>query len=250
MPGQERADWTGALLQRTILVTGGSGGLGREVVRLLMAAGARIHVPIYADEEIPELQSYLGDAFQNLELHLNSDLTDPEQVDRLFDEIREREGGGPDSVVNLAGGFAMGPIEDTSPDTWERLWTMNASTAFLVSRRAFPVLRERGGGRIVNISAVPAFEGGAENLSAYGASKAAVLHLTRSLAKEGVAHGITVNAILPSIIDTPGNRSAMPDADRSRWVPPAAIARIIRFLVSDEGDVVNGAVIPATLGPA
>ncbi len=244
------ADWTGALTGRVTLVTGGSGGLGRGVVKVLLEAGARLHVPIYSDDEIPALEAFLGDGFSALHLHSDIDLTDEADVTALFDAIREAEGDGPEAVVNLAGGFVMSPVDETDPGAWERMWRMNATTAFLVSRAAFPGMKARGRGRIVNVSALPALNRGQSGLSAYGAAKAAVLNLTHTLSLEGVEHGITVNAVLPSIIDTPGNRKAMPDADRAGWLDPVEIGRVIRSLLSDEAQIVNGAAIPLTLGPS
>ena len=243
-------EWTGVLEGKVTLVTGGSGGLGRGVVKMLLEAGATIHVPIFSDDELPALESFLGDGISALHLHHGVDLTDADEVAGLVDGIRSRSGRSPDAVVNLAGGFAMSPVAETDPAMWDRMWQMNATTAFLVSRAAFPGMRSRESGRIVNVSALPALNRGQAQLSAYGAAKAAVLNLTHTLAKEGVAHGITVNAVLPSIIDTPGNREAMPDANRARWLDPVEIGRVIRYLLSDEARIVNGAAIPLTLGPA
>jgi NAD(P)-dependent dehydrogenase (short-subunit alcohol dehydrogenase family) len=248
MKGPGRADWTGSLEGCVTVVSGGSGGLGRGVVKLLLEAGAELHLPIFDPDEIPGLEGYLGDAFHGLQLHEGIDLTAAEEVDRLVERVTETGSGAPEAVVNLAGGFSMSPVEETDPRVWERLWAMNATTAFLLSRAAFPAMKRAGRGRIVNISALPALDGGQSGLSAYGAAKAAVLNLTRTLSKEGVEAGITVNAVLPSIIDTPGNREAMPEADTSRWLAPVEIARVIRFLLSDEGAIVNGAAIPLTLG--
>lgn len=242
-----------------VLVTGGSGGLGRGVVRVLLEGGARVHVPVYSQEELPGFRRYLDETFGSsdspealeasgrLVLHPGVDLTDARAVRDLVRAMGDQEGRPPDAVVNLAGGFAMASIEATDPDDWTRLWQMNATTAFLVSRAVFPGMVERGSGRIVNVSALPAINRGRSNLSAYGAAKAAVLNLTHTLSKEGVDHGITVNAIVPSIIDTPGNRDGMPDADRSRWLDPIEVGRVIRFLLSDDARIVNGAAVPLTL---
>jgi NAD(P)-dependent dehydrogenase (short-subunit alcohol dehydrogenase family) len=176
------------------------------------------------------------------------DLAEPEAAARVVAAIRETDGTHPDVLLNLAGGFAMSPLEETGPDTWRRMWEINASSAFFTSRAVFPGMKESGWGRIVNVSAFPAIDRGKSGLSAYGAAKAAVLNLTQTLAKEGLGHGITVNAVLPSIIDTPANRAAMADADRSTWLPPAEVAGILAFLASAEARVVNGAAITLTLG--
>lgn len=239
--GKEMAD-------RVALVTGGTGHLGRHVVRRFLALGPEIHVPVYAPEEEAELREFLGDAAEAIHFHSDGDLTDPEGVDAVFAEIGDATGSGPDIVVNLAGGFAMASVEETKPETWRHMWAMNATTAFLTSRAAFPSMKVREWGRIVNVSAHPAIDRGQKLLSAYGAAKAAVLNLTQTLAREGVEHGITVNALIPSIIDTAPNREAMPDADRSTWLSPAEIAGVVAFLVSDEAQIVNGSGLTLTLG--
>lgn len=231
------------------VVTGGSGQLGRHVVNRLLRDGVHIHVPLFHEHPVAELSEALGgERAASLHFHGNADLTSPEQVDRVMRDVAEIEGRPPDTLLNLAGGFAMSAVENTDPATWERMWMMNATTAFLCSRAVFPGMKAAGWGRIVNVSAFPAIDRGKAQLSAYGAAKAAVLNLTQTLAREGVRHGITVNALLPSIIDTPSNREAMADADTSTWIPPSRIADVIVLLLSDDAGIVNGAAIPLTLG--
>jgi len=232
---------------RSALITGGTGALGRHVVKRFLEAGAEIHVPVFDTSEKQGLEEFLGDGAAAVHFHGDADLTEPGAVDRIVQEVEGAGGPGPDILLNLAGGFSMAPVEDTSPEDWQRMLGINATTAFLCSRACFPSMRERGWGRIINVSALPALEGGQAKLSAYGAAKAAVLNLTRTLAREGVAHGITVNAVLPSIIDTPANRSAMPKADTSAWIPPAEIAGICHFLASDQARIVNGAALTLRL---
>ncbi|MEX1259063.1 MAG: SDR family NAD(P)-dependent oxidoreductase [Gemmatimonadota bacterium] len=234
--------------RRTVLVTGGAGHLGRYVVRRFLAEGTSVHVPLFEGEDETALAQFLGDRLDAVRLHREVNLADPEGADRVVAALREDEGSGPDVLLNLAGGFASSPIEDTEPAGWQRMWEINASSAFLTSRAVFPGMKNAGWGRIVNVSAFPAIDRGKSGLSAYGAAKAAVLNLTQTLAREGLGHGITVNAVLPSIIDTPPNRSSMPDADRSTWLPPEEIASVLAFLASDEARIVNGAAITLTLG--
>ncbi len=229
---------------RTALVTGGTGGLGRAVVRTFLAEGAQVHVPVFDEAEIPALEAHLGDAIHAVHLHRDANLTDPDSVADLFRALPPVH-----LAANLAGGFAMAKVEDTEPGTWARMLAMNATSAFLVSRAAFPAMREARWGRILTVSARPALDRGASGMSAYGAAKAAVLNLTQTLAREGAPHGITANAILPTIIDTPGNREAMPDADRSNWLDPSDIARVLVFLASPAGGIVNGAALPLEAVP-
>jgi len=241
---------TKRLPDRIALVTGGTGQLGRHVVRACLAEGARVHVPVFDPGEGALLKEEMAEvgASARVTLHGDGDLTDPERVRAIFREVEAADGRGPDVLLNLAGGFAMASVEDTDPAMWDRLWRINATTAFLCSREALPGMKERGWGRIVNVSAVPVVERGESGLSAYGAAKAAVLNLTHTLAREAVDHGVTVNAIVPSIIDTPENREAMPDADTATWLPPEEIAGVVTFLASEEARVVNGAVLTLTLG--
>jgi NAD(P)-dependent dehydrogenase (short-subunit alcohol dehydrogenase family) len=229
------------------LVTGGGGALGRHVVKRFLEAGARVHVPVFEPEEKEELGDFLGDGAAAVQFHSDADLTDPGTVSRIMGAIEGPERPGPDILLNLAGGFAMMPVEETSPDDWHRMLDMNATTAFLCSRGAFPAMRARGRGRIVNVSALPALEGGDAGMAAYAAAKAAVLNLTRTLSREGVEHRITVNAVLPSIIDTPANRKAMPEADTSAWIPPSEIAAICHFLATDQARVLTGAALTLRL---
>jgi NAD(P)-dependent dehydrogenase (short-subunit alcohol dehydrogenase family) len=234
--------------KRIVLVTGGSGQLGRYVVRSFLRDGARLHVPTRDAAEGKAFLKFLGKEGKAVHLHQVTDLSNPDTVNTLITRIEEIEGRGPEVVLNLAGGFAMAEIEDTDLATWSKMWGINATTAFLTSRAAFPGMRAAGWGRIINVSALPALDRGKVGLSAYGASKAALLNLTYTLAKEGVGLGITVNAILPSIIDTPANRKSMPNADTATWLPPKEIAEVLLFLASDRARTVNGAAIPLTLG--
>ena len=164
---------------------------------------------------------------------------DPGAVQTAVDSVEDLG-----AVVNLVGGFAAGPrVHETDPDEWERLLRLNLRPGFLLARAAMPRLVERGGGAYVGVSARPAlrpFKGAA----AYVTSKAAVLAFVQALDADYRGDGVRANAILPSVIDTPANRKAEPDADHSKWVQPAEIAKVIRFLVSDDSAVTSGAAIP------
>ena len=236
------------LPERVVLVTGGAGQLGRHVVNRLLRQQTRVHVPVFLEDEEAALTEFLGELGARVQFHPDADLTDPDTVDAVVAGVQAGEGRGPDTLVNLAGGFWMGPVEATDPDIWDRMWRMNTTTAFLCSRAVFPSMKAEGWGRIVNVSAFPAIDRGKSLLSAYAAAKSGVLSLTQTLSREGVSHGITVNAILPSIIDTPANRDAMPDSDTSTWIPPSRIADVVAFLVSEQAGIITGAGIPLTLG--
>jgi len=233
--------------ERVVLVTGGAGHLGRHVVRRFLEGNAVVHVPVRSREDGEALESFLQGKDGRLHVHLSEDLTSPEIVQRLLGRIEGVGDGSPDVLLNLAGGFTMSPIEQTTPDDWNRMIGMNATTAFLLSRSVIPGMKRAGWGRIINVAAFPAIERGKAGLTAYGAAKAAVLNLTQSLARELVGHGITVNSVIPSIIDTPANRESMPDAGRDGWLSPDDIAGVMRFLASDDASIVTGAAIPLTL---
>lgn len=235
----------GDLGGKVAVVTGGTGGMGTGVVEVLAAAGARVVVPWNAQPELAPFREAMAKAGVGDRVALRQvDVTDPVAVDALFQAVG-REEGRLDILVNGVGAFAMAPLTGTDTKTWERMITLNATTALICSRGAVSVMTEAGG-RIVNVSAMPAVNRGAAGMSAYAASKAAVLSLTQSLSKELRSRKITVNAILPTTIDTPGNREAMPDADRSQWLAPSEIGQVVRFLVSDQGGIVTGAAV--TLG--
>jgi NAD(P)-dependent dehydrogenase (short-subunit alcohol dehydrogenase family) len=166
------------------------------------------------------------------------DLTSEADVARAF-AVAKRV----DASIHLAGGFSMSPIEATELSSFESLMRMNVTTCFLSCRAAARRMMEGGGGRIVNVSAKPALVP-AGGLAAYAASKAAVAGLTLSLAEELADRGIWVNAIVPSIMDTPANRAAMPSADHSKWPSVDAVAETVTFLASRSNAVTRGALVP------
>ena len=171
------------------------------------------------------------------------DLTDPAAA-RAAIEAAAARFGGLDALINVAGGFAWQTLADGDPAVWDRLYAMNVKTAANASRAAIPHLKASPAGRIVNIGANGAVKAGA-GMGAYAASKAGVHRLTESLAEE-LKGQVTVNAVLPSIIDTPTNRADMPKADFASWVTPDELAAVILFLASDVASAVTGALIPVT----
>jgi NAD(P)-dependent dehydrogenase (short-subunit alcohol dehydrogenase family) len=216
----------------TVLVAGGTGYLGTAVVRELLAGGYAVTATWVVEREAERL------AAEPVEL-VHADLFDAEQVGKAIDATADLE-----AVVNLVGGYAEGPlVHETDPDQFDGLMRLNVKPCFMLARAAMPRLMERGGGAFVGVSARPAlrpFPGAA----AYIASKAAVLALIQALDAEYKHHGIRCNAILPSVIDTPANRTAQPDADYSKWVQPEEIAKVVRFLVSEESGPTSGAAVP------
>lgn len=219
---------------KTIVVTGAAGALGSAVSASLAAAGARV-----IGLDLSELRS--GGAFALTVGRV--DLTSPDAVQRAFGTIGARFAT-LDGLANIAGGFAWETVADGSVATWDRLYAMNLKSALLASQAALPLLR-RPGGAIVNVSAA-ASQRAESGTGAYAASKAGVSRLTESLAAELKDSGVRVNAVLPSIIDTPANRASMPDADFARWVTPDALAEVIGFLLSDKARAITGALLPVT----
>ena len=223
---------------RNVVVTGGAGALGAAVVARLLDAGAVCHVPAFDDGEA---ERFPLAGKEGVRLSVAGDLADWDAVERFFAGI-----DGLWASIHLAGGFDMGGIADAPPDMFERQISMNAATCYLCCRAAVAAMRKTGnGGRIVNVSARPGVEPrtGA-GMAAYAAAKAAVAALTQALAEEVAGEGIWINAVAPSILDTPANRAAMPEADHDAWPGTAEVARTIVFLASPDNAVTRGAVVP------
>jgi len=226
---------------KVVVITGAAGNLGAAVATAFAELGARLVLIDRSKQRLGELRDALD--LSSATLLLSADLTAAESVSAAVAQT-VAECGGIDVLANIAGGFAMGPPLHETPDAdWDLMMALNARSVFNTCRAVIPHLLQRGGGRIINVSARAALEGKAR-MGPYCASKAAVLTLTESLAAEHRLDGITVNCILPGTIDTPQNRASMPDADHSRWVPPAALADVVVFLASSAARAVTGAAIP------
>jgi len=222
------------------VITGAFGALGRAVARAFAMRGAQLALLDVAPQPPAVVRELLGPA----PLVFGAvDLTDLEATRRVMAATAMRFGG-IDVLVNIAGGFYWEKLETGDPETWDQLYAMNLRTAVVCCKTALPAMLERGKGRIINIGAGAAAGRAAAGMGAYTASKAGVQRLTESLGEEVKDRGITVNAILPGTIDTPRNRTDMPDADFTRWVAPEEIAEVILFLASDAARAVTGAAIP------
>lgn len=214
--------------ERTALVTGGAGGLGRSVVATLVADGWDVVVPVEAGADL--------DAADNITTVV-ADLTDPDDVARALRAAPEPL----KAVVNLVGGFAAEqPVETTPLEAFERLFTLNLRPTYLVTQAALPRLRAQGGTIVCvgSAAALDPFPGAA----GYAASKAAVIAFTKTVAQE--AENVRANVILPTMIDTPANREAMPPEEHGALVPPERIARVVAFLCDDASAAINGAALP------
>jgi NAD(P)-dependent dehydrogenase (short-subunit alcohol dehydrogenase family) len=220
---------------RHVVITGGTGALGTAVVEALIGAGAICHVPCFNEAEAQRFA--LRDRPQ-VKLVVAGNLADEAAIGRFYQSV-----GPLWASIHLAGGFAAGPLRDATVATIRQQIDMNLMTCLLCCRAAVGAMT--GGGRIVNVAARPALEwrSGA-GMVAYAASKAAVAALTAALAEEVAKDGILVNAVAPSIMDTPANRSAMPKADYDLWPKVAEVAATIMFLASPENRVTRGGIVP------
>lgn len=210
---------------RIVVVTGANGALGSVVRRRFAEAGA---TPVGIDLKADAGADVLG-----------ADLADAGDAARAVDEILARWKR-IDALLNIAGGFRMAPAAELEP--WEAMWKMNVATALHATRAVLPGMTARGAGAIVSVAA--RVEPARAQMAAYAASKSAIIRLTEALAEEVKDQGVRVNCVMPSILDTPANRRAMPDADYARWVAPEALADVLAFLCSEQARAVTGAALP------
>ena len=219
------------MTKRTLVVTGGHGSLGTAVVKAALAQGLNVAVIDHGTGGAPDGTLEIG----------GIDLTDAAAAEAAIAKVVD-EFGAVDALLNIAGGFVWQTTDDEKP-AWDRMFALNLTTALNASRAALPHLKASTEGRIVNVGANGALKAAA-GMGAYGASKSAVHRLTEALAEELKDTAVTVNAVLPSILDTEQNRKDMPDADPSKWVQPSDLAEVMLFLASPASRAITGALIP------
>lgn len=233
---------SGGFAGQTVLIAGGTGGLGRAVSLAFLAAGARVVVTYRKQEELDALRSAAGANAVRVSGHA-VDVTDEAAVRQLVAGI-VAEHGRLDTLVNTVGGYAGGvKLWEAETRLFDQMLALNLRSGYALARAAVPAMLKQGRGAIVNIAAKAALDHPA-GAAAYAASKAAAVAMLDSLAAEVKGTGLRINSILPSIIDTEPNRRAMPGADFAKWPKPEEIARVILFLCSDDGRVVHGAAVP------
>ncbi|HEY8616317.1 SDR family NAD(P)-dependent oxidoreductase [Phenylobacterium sp.] len=224
---------------RVLAITGAFGVLGQAVAKAAAAQGCRLALIDYAKDAPGGLP-----AGEDVFVQGGVDLTDAVAAGAAIDAAADRFGA-LDALLNIAGGFRWETVEGGSMESWHGLYRMNVLTASNASRSAIPHLKRSAAGRIVNVGSNAALKASV-GMGAYAAAKAGVHSLTQALAEELKADGVTVNAVLPSIIDTPANRADMPKADFAAWVAPDDLAAVILFLASEEARAVTGALLPVT----
>lgn len=228
-------------MTRVVMITGAAGNLGRAVAKAFARDGDTL---LLVDRSRELLAQAFGEEGAQ-QVFLVADLL---QADPFADAVHQASArvGAVDVLCNLAGGFTMGtPVHATAASDWQRMQDLNVRTLLHAVQAVVPGMLERRSGKIVSIGANAALRG-AGQMGAYIAAKSEVMRLTESMAAELREHGINVNCVLPSIIDTPENRSAMPTADPTKWVTPEQLAAVIAFLASDAASAVHGACIPVT----
>ncbi|SMP62027.1 SDR family NAD(P)-dependent oxidoreductase [Noviherbaspirillum suwonense] len=226
---------------KVVVVTGACGNLGQAVAALFRQAGASL---VLLDLDRQRLEAQYGSE-DDRQTFAAADLLDRAEVAAAFKAATDRFGR-IDVLCNLAGGFRMGPpVHETTDQDWNFLFDLNARSVLHAVHAVVPQMIAAGRGAIVNVAASAALKGAA-GMGAYCASKDVVIRITEAMSAELRDKGINVNCVLPSIIDTPENRAAMPASDPSRWVAPEALAKVIAFLASDDAAAIHGAAIPVT----
>jgi NAD(P)-dependent dehydrogenase (short-subunit alcohol dehydrogenase family) len=233
--------WSGSF-PGIVVVAGGTGGLGRAVSLAFLEKGARVAVTYRNQQEFDALKAAAGTHATSLEGH-RVDVTDETAVSQLIESVVSRHGR-IDVLVNTVGGYAGGvKLWEMDTKVFDQMLALNLRSGYVLARAAVRVMLKQGRGAIVNVASKAAFDHGA-GAGAYAASKAAAVALMDSLAADLKGSGVRVNSVLPSIMDTPANRAAMPKADFSKWPKTEDVARVILFLTSEDAKLIHGAAVP------
>ncbi|MGB7441342.1 MAG: 3-oxoacyl-ACP reductase FabG [Coleofasciculaceae cyanobacterium] len=223
---------------KQVLLTGGTGGLGMGVTRVVLGLGAKVTIPYHKEEEVEQLKGMLSAEELGRVKFVSADLTDEAAVKTVIQQMEKV-----DVLIHLVGGFSMGKTHEYSYEDWKKDFDLNLNSTFLVCKHSLGKMLESGYGRIVTIGSRGAVQP-AGQLASYGASKAAVVALTKAIADETKGTNITANSVLPSIIDTPANRESMGEENAQDWVKPESLAQVICFLASEAAADLRGAAIP------
>ena len=227
---------------RNVLITGGTGILGSAVTKAYLAQGDTVAVTYLFDNEVERFKQFNPELSEKVTF-LFANVTEAAEVQKTVGAFVSKFGS-LDVLINIVGGFVGGiPTAELEEDRWDFMMDLNLKSVFLCCKAAIPHMTAQSYGKIINVSARAGLKGEA-GLSAYCVSKGGVRTLTESLAAEVMDSGVNVNAIMPSIMDTPANRESMPDEEHDRWVVPADVAKVICFLTSDDATIINGAAIP------
>lgn len=227
---------------RVIIVTGGTGGLGQAVVRQLLERGAQVVVTYTKNNELDVLTAKLDETQRARLTPFHVDVTNQKAVNELVEHVINQLHR-IDGLANLVGGFASSSVMEMSEDDWHAQLSLNLDSAFLMSKAVLSAMIKANYGRIVSVGSRSAIQASPKS-AAYNVSKVGVMWLMETISNEVKQHNITANSVLPSTIDTPANRNAMPDSDYSKWVRPDEIAELICFLLSDSASGTSGAKIP------
>ncbi len=226
---------------KTVIITGGSGGLGKSVVNIFLEHGANVICTYHKEEELKKF-THLMDNYPNSVVIVKGNVTKEKPILKIINNAVKRFKS-VDILINIVGGFTKANITETNMEDFERMIDMNLKSAFVCCKSVIPHMILQKHGKIINIGAKPALNG-ASGVTAYSASKAGVVNLTKSLAEEVLKHNINVNAIIPGTIYTEANMQAMPRAKHKNWVKPEEIAKVILFLATEDSDPISGAAIP------
>jgi len=224
---------------KVVLITGGTGALGRAVVEAFTSSNAACTATYITDKEAEKAKTKIG----TLDL-VKADITKEDQVRKLVSHVVEKHSR-IDVLVNVVGGYIGGKkVTELEESEWDKMMNLNLKSAFLISKHVLPVMVPAKHGKMIHISSRTGLKSSGYD-SAYAASKSGLIRLVESISEEVKEYGINVNCILPSIIDTDANRKAMPNSDFSKWVKTGDLASLVLFLCSEEANVMNGAAVPA-----